>query len=67
MAAICWLVPIFVFIQFPGVTPTPAASINFSSLLIGSVVIFATCYYVVIGRKAYISPKHRLHRELEGM
>nr|OQO26121.1 hypothetical protein B0A51_04515 [Rachicladosporium sp. CCFEE 5018] len=62
MIALCWLVPIFVFIQFPGVTPTTAKSMNFSSLLIGSVVIFATVYYLVKGRKVYISPKERLHR-----
>ncbi|KAK4952394.1 hypothetical protein LTR10_009200 [Elasticomyces elasticus] len=62
IAAICWLLPIFVFIQFPSVTPTPAASMNFSSLLIGSVVILATVYYVVFGRKVYISPRQRVHR-----
>ncbi|KAK6418208.1 hypothetical protein LTR95_017222, partial [Oleoguttula sp. CCFEE 5521] len=62
ITALCWLVPIFVFIQFPGVTPTTAKSMNSSSLLIGFVVIFATICYGVKGRKVYVSPKERLHR-----
>ncbi|KAK5107184.1 hypothetical protein LTR62_001656 [Meristemomyces frigidus] len=62
LAALCWLLPIFIFIQFPGATPTTAANMNFSSLLIGAVVLFATCYYIVIGRKLYVSPKERVHR-----
>jgi len=40
---------------------------NFSSLLIGSVVVFATLYWFVKGRRVYVSPKERLHRELESM
>ncbi|KAK5743951.1 hypothetical protein LTR17_002289 [Elasticomyces elasticus] len=44
------------------VTPTSAATMNFSSLLIGSVVVFATAYYVAIGRSVYTSPKQRVQR-----
>ncbi|KAK6436559.1 hypothetical protein LTR95_007251 [Oleoguttula sp. CCFEE 5521] len=62
VVALCWLVPIFVFIQFPGVTPTTAKSMNFSSLLIGFVVIVATGYYFVKGQKVYVSPKERMQR-----
>ncbi|KAK3613101.1 hypothetical protein LTR56_028068, partial [Elasticomyces elasticus] len=64
IAAMCWLVQIFVFIQFPGVTPTVTALMNFSSLLIGSVVLFATAYWFVIGKRVYISPTERLQREI---
>ena len=67
LVAICWLVPIFVLIQFPGVTPPTAATMNFACLLIGSVVLFATLYWFVKGRRVYISPKERLHRELDSM
>ncbi|KAK0925344.1 hypothetical protein LTR57_004995 [Friedmanniomyces endolithicus] len=67
LVAICWLVPIFVLIQFPGVTPPTAATMNFACLLIGSVLLFATLYWFVKGRRVYISPKERLHRELDSM
>jgi hypothetical protein len=40
---------------------------NWGCLLFGFMVIFSTTYYVVYGRKQYISPRDRLHRELQGM
>ena len=63
--ALCYLVPIFVFTLFPGVTPTTAATMNWGVLLWGFMVLFSTVYYLVHGRKVYISPKERLHRELQ--
>ena len=65
VAALCWLVPIFIFTLFPSVTPTSAASMNWGCLLFGFVVLFAVGYYSVIGKKVYISPRERLRRDLQ--
>lgn len=40
---------------------------NWGCLLFGFMVIFSAVYYVVKGRHEYISPKERVHRELQGM
>lgn len=67
IAAICWLIPIFIFALFPGATPTSPSTMNYGSLLFGAMVIFSTIYYVVKGRKVYISPRERLRRDLQGV
>ncbi|KAK3723780.1 hypothetical protein LTR37_001661 [Vermiconidia calcicola] len=64
--ALCWLVPIFFFTMFPATTPVDAAGMNWGCLLFGSMFLFSTCYYLLRGRNEYISPRDRLHRELEG-
>lgn len=65
LAALCWILPIFVFTLFPGVpNPTPA-EMNWGVLLFGFMVCFATGYYMVVGRHRYISPKERLRRDLQ--
>jgi len=65
IGAICWLVPIFIFALFPGVTPTTPSTMNYGSLLFGFMVLFSTGYYVIKGRHVYISPKERLRRDLQ--
>lgn len=65
LAALCWLLPIFVFTLFPGVPNPSPADMNWGVLLFGFMVAFATIYYIVVGRHVYISPKERLRRELQ--
>lgn len=38
---------------------------NWAILLFGFMVVFSTMYYIVHGRKVYISPKDRLRRDLQ--
>lgn len=47
---------IFLFSFFPVATPVEAASMNFSVLMTGSVVIFAIFYYVVWAKREYKGP-----------
>jgi len=47
---------IFVFSFFPVATPVAAKTMNFSVLMTGSVVLFATLYYVLSARKTYNGP-----------
>lgn len=65
IAALCWLIPIFIFTLFPPVVPTTPQTMNWACLLFGFILLFATFYYVIWGRKVYISPKERLRRDLQ--
>ena len=47
---------IFCFSFWPVATPVTAAHMNFSVLVMGSVVLFAVLYYVVWARKTYQGP-----------
>lgn len=67
VGALCWLLPIFIFTMFPSVTPTTAATMNWGCLLFGFMVLFSSVYYFVKGKSEYVSPRDRLHRELQGM
>ena len=66
IAALIWLLPIFVFTLFPSVTPVTATGMNWGCLLFGFVVLFSTGYYIIIDKRVYISPKERPRRELQG-
>jgi amino acid transporter len=65
IAALCFLAVLSVFCFFPPATPivTPGA-MNWGCLLYGSVVIFATGYYLVRGRDEYSPPVYRVRRDL---
>lgn len=65
VAALCWILPIFVFTLFPAVPNPSAAEMNWGILLFGSMSVFATGYYLVIGKHVYISPRERLRRDLQ--
>ena len=64
IGALCWLVPIFVFTLFPGVTPVEPSTMNWGVVLFGFMVGFSTLYYTSVGRKVYVSPKDRVKRFL---
>ncbi|EMD00338.1 hypothetical protein BAUCODRAFT_119879 [Baudoinia panamericana UAMH 10762] len=66
IAAVCWLLPLFVFTLFPVAIPVAASSMNWACLLLGAVVLFANAYYFAHGRRLYISPEERLRRDLQG-
>jgi len=47
---------IFFFSFWPVATPVVAATMNFSVLMTGSVVLFAVVYYIIVARHTYIGP-----------
>ena len=61
--ALCFLCPLFVFVFFPLTTPVVPNTMNWSCLIFGSVILFATAYYVIHGRKHYIPPVSIIKRE----
>jgi choline transport protein len=54
--ACSYLVIILFFSFWPPATPVTAASMNFSSLVTGAVVILGVVYYAIWGRKVYTGP-----------
>lgn len=51
-----YTIVIWVFSFFPPTNPTSAPTMNYSSLVAGSVVLFSIAYYFVWGRKQYKGP-----------
>lgn len=63
IGSLCFLFPVFVFTFFPLATPVTATTMNWSSLMFCSIVLFATIYYLIYGRKQYIPPVLIVKRE----
>jgi len=51
VAALCWLLPIFIFTMFPSATPTTAAGMNVSTSLLANVGTMAVVETVVMIRE----------------
>ena len=54
--AVCFGIIIFFFSFWPVATPVQAATMNYSVLMTGSVILFAILYYVAYARRAYTGP-----------
>ena len=53
----CVYLTIILFFSFwPPTTPTTAQTMNYSSLVLGTMVIFSVGYYALFARKAYLGP-----------
>lgn len=64
LGALLFLMPIFVFAFFPLATPTEASTMNWSIVIFGGIIIFATCYYVAYARHVYVPPVALVKREI---
>ena len=64
LASICFLAVLLVWSFFPPVTPVKPTTMNWGCLIFGVVVIFATVYYILIGKKVYTPPVGRVCRDL---
>jgi amino acid transporter len=54
--ALLYVTPIFVFSLFPSVPRPNSAEMNWAVLMVGGVVVFASIYYFISGRKQYSPP-----------
>jgi len=63
IAALIFLMPLFVFSFFPLQTPVNATSMNWSVAMYVGVISFATVYYWVFGRHKFIPPVALVKRE----
>ncbi|KIW46646.1 hypothetical protein, variant [Exophiala oligosperma] len=55
--ALVWIIFMVVFFDFPFTMPVHADNMNYSSVIIGAVLIFAGLYWMLNGRKSYQGPK----------
>ncbi|KAK5687105.1 hypothetical protein LTS10_001242 [Elasticomyces elasticus] len=56
IAAVLFLLVIYVFAFFPLGTPVAVETMNWSSLIYGFIVVFAIVYFFIYGRKVYEGP-----------
>ncbi|KAK3625758.1 hypothetical protein LTR22_023412 [Elasticomyces elasticus] len=63
IASLVFLLPLFVFAFFPLATPVTPSSMNWGVVMFGGVVLGATIFYAVEGRKTYTPPVALLQRE----
>lgn len=61
--AVGFLILVYVFTFFPLATPVEPSSMNWSSLIYGSVVLFSIGYYFVFGRHAYEGPVVQVNKD----
>ena len=51
-----YTIVIWIFSFFPPTNPTSASTMNYASLVTGTVILFSIAYYLVWGRKQYKGP-----------
>ncbi|QIX02550.1 hypothetical protein AMS68_008067 [Peltaster fructicola] len=56
IAALAFMITMYVFAFFPLATPVAPETMNWSSLIYGTVVIFAVTYFNIYGRRVYDGP-----------
>jgi amino acid transporter len=56
IVALIYVTPIFIFSFFPSAPKPTATSMNWAILMVGGVILLATIYYLVYGRKQYSPP-----------
>jgi len=54
--ALIYLAPLFIFSFFPPSPNPTAAGMNWACVMVGGIVLLATIYYIIIGRKSYTPP-----------
>ncbi|KAK4964239.1 hypothetical protein LTR28_003917 [Elasticomyces elasticus] len=65
-AALCFLLPIYVFAFFPAALPVVPATMNWGIVMYAGVIGFATVYYFAWGRRQYVPPVALVKREVFG-
>jgi amino acid transporter len=67
IAAMCYLLPVYVFSFFPGTVKPTLDTMNWGSVMYGGVIIFSTIYYFVRGKHTYSPPKERVKEAVEAL
>lgn len=56
----------FVFIFFPPIPKPPLASMNWSSVIYGGVLIVSFVYFVFTARRRYVGPVEQVKKDVSG-
>jgi amino acid transporter len=63
--ALIYIIPVFIFSFFPPTTnPTPD-NMNWACAMFGGIIILATVYYIIWGRKQYTPPNETVEDYIE--
>lgn len=62
--SLVFLISFFIFCFFPTTTPVTAQTMNWNCVMFGGIWLFATVYYVIIGRHVYRPPIDVQNRDL---
>ena len=65
LASLCFLVVFLVWGFLPPITPVEPKNMNWGCLIYGFVVIFATIYYILRGKKVYTPPVDKVRGYLQ--
>jgi amino acid transporter len=63
--ALIYIVPVFIFSFFPSSPKPVPANMNWAIVMVGGVVLLATIYYIISGRKLYTPPKETIEDYIE--
>ena len=64
IAALCFLLPVFVFAFFPLTSTVDQVSMNWCVVMYCGIIIIAVVYYIFRGRHYYIPPVALVKREI---
>jgi amino acid transporter len=65
ICALIYITPLFIFSFFPS-TPNPKPdTMNWACLMVGGVILLATVYYIIWGRKTYSPPNETIEDYIE--
>jgi amino acid transporter len=65
IVALVYITPLFLFSFFPATpNPTPNA-MNWAIVMVGGVIVLATVYYIIWGRKTYTPPNETIEDFME--
>ena len=62
--AICFILPVYVFMFFPAVTPVSAGTMNWGIVIYGGMILLSTAYYIAGGKDKYVPPVALVKREI---
>ncbi|KAH8810844.1 amino acid permease [Xylogone sp. PMI_703] len=62
LAAVAYLLVVWVFIFFPVSTPVTPSTMNWNVVIFGGTMAFAVVYYILIGNRYYTSPVELVKR-----
>jgi amino acid transporter len=67
IAALCYLLPVFVFSFFPGAVKPTLDTMNWGVVMYAGVIILSTLYYIFRARYNYSPPKEHIKEAIEAL
>jgi uncharacterized membrane protein (DUF485 family) len=65
IVALVYITPLFLFSFFPGAPKPTPNTMNWAIVMAGGVIVLATVYYIIWGRKTYTPPNETIEDYME--